>query len=113
MELCADDVVGAFTKTSVSVAVVSIRFRRPLPPLVVSIPVEQPTNRRACAVTWTALVILTPVVTSELAESQLSLLHRKGRRTAQKGDGGTFKQDILQMDLRDRQRNARTAADNF
>jgi hypothetical protein len=47
IELWAFVVVGALTRTGVLEAAVSIKFKRPLPPLVVSIPVVQPTKRRA------------------------------------------------------------------
>jgi hypothetical protein len=64
--------VTALTSVVVFSAVESIRFKRPLPPLAVSMPTVQPSNRKAWQVTWTALVIFTPIPTSM---TPLAFLH--------------------------------------
>ena len=66
MELCTVDVVGALTRIFVFAAVESMKFKCPLPPLVVSMPTEQSSNRSAWPVMWTALTTLMPVATSIL-----------------------------------------------
>jgi hypothetical protein len=56
--------VAAFTRVDVLAAVESIKLKRPLPPLVVSIPTVQLSKRKPWPVPWRRLVILTPVPTS-------------------------------------------------